>query len=60
MVIYDCSTTMSCDVCSEEFTVSGKIGKVRLRKSAHQDGWRFLDGQDVCPRCAARRKGVRE
>ena len=54
MVIFDCSTTVSCDVCSCEFTVIGKMGKVYMRRLARLDGWRVVDGKDVCPRCAVK------
>lgn len=55
MIIHDCSTTITCDHCSEEFTVTKKVGTVNMRRLAKGFGWVDTGEQDLCPRCAEKR-----
>ena len=54
MVLHDFLTTISCEICSEELSVTRNWGETRMRKNAAKHGWRVVDGKDVCPKCAAR------
>ena len=51
MVIHDFSTTISCDKCSDEFTVSGNLSEKAMRTLAKKDGWMVIDGKDICLHC---------
>ena len=51
MVIHDISTTISCDRCSDEFTVSGNFSEKAMRTLAKKDGWKLIRSKDVCPKC---------
>lgn len=50
MVIHDCTTTISCSICSDEFTIEKYLSEKAMRKVAAKDGWRVINGEDVCPK----------
>ena len=54
MVIHDYHTTISCDICSSEFTVNGGKNERAMREVARRAGWVRKSGQDICAHCAAR------
>ena len=60
MVIHDCSTTVSCDIGSNEITINKKLSVTYMRKIINADGWRRINNKDVCPECVARmeKRGV--
>jgi len=43
-----------CDKCQRWQSFSA-ITPEHAREELTKSGWRFTDGQDICPRCAARR-----
>lgn len=50
MVIHDCSTTISCSICSDEFTIEKYLSEKAMRKVAAKSGWHVINGEDVCPK----------
>ena len=56
MIIQDKSTTVSCSVCSEEYTVDGFLYTEKvMRRKVSKLGWTVVDDQDFCPSCSAKR-----
>lgn len=62
MVIHDFSTTISCEICSHEFTVCQNLSEKAMRKVAKNADWKVIGGKDVCPHCieAGRAEKVKE
>lgn len=60
MVIHDFSTTISCEICSDEFLIEKNLSEKAMRKIAAKSGWRVVDGRDICPRCLSKTDKERE
>ena len=57
MVIHDKSTTISCSICSEEYTVDGYLYPPKvMRRRAAKMGWTVVGEQDFCPKHSRERE----
>jgi hypothetical protein len=43
---------LRCDLCTEHFTGLGS-GAWNVRTAAREDGWRYVNGFDMCAKCAS-------